>query len=243
MNRNYDQIKSALLDFGKRNDICLEEYSRLSAADNIADVIAVVKDNFGWCVKCDDFAGVLMDHRDQFAEHRIWINQDVEVYDGDGFILITEGLFRVESRGLSSLYLTSCGNSKIIATSLGSSTMNILSCENSKLVVVSHDDSKIISEIMDLSTVSVSSYNNSNIVVRSYGNSTVIAESYGSSELSADSYGFSTIIADSLDRSKTSGTSHDTSTMILHTRNIKCKEDTITRYTHNKSILVDIKLL
>lgn len=193
MNRNYDQIKSALLDFGKRNDICLEEYSRLSAADNIADVIAVVKDNFGWCVKCDDFAGVLMDHRDQFAEHRIWIDQDVEVYDGDGFILITEGVFRVESRGLSSLSLTSCGNSKIIA--------------------------------------------------RSYGNSTVIAESYGSSELSADSYGFSTIIADSLDRSKTSGTSRDTSTMILHTRNIKCKEDTITRYTHNKSILVDIKLL
>lgn len=32
-----------------------------------------------WCTQFKDFSYVLMANREQFAEHNIWINQDVEI--------------------------------------------------------------------------------------------------------------------------------------------------------------------
>ena len=103
MNTNYDKIKSDLLDFGKRNGASIGQYQRLYKAESIEDVISVVKDNFEWCIKYKDFADVLMANREQFAEHRIWINQNVEIQEGVGFLLVTEGSINAKSYGTSTI--------------------------------------------------------------------------------------------------------------------------------------------
>ena len=107
MNTNYDKIKSDLLDFGKRNGTCLGQYQRLYKAESIEDIISVVKDNFKWCIQYKDFADVLMANRKQFAEHQIWINQDVEIEEGVGFLLVTEGSINAKSCDTSTINATS----------------------------------------------------------------------------------------------------------------------------------------
>ena len=125
MNTNYDKIKSDLLDFGERNGACIGQYQRLYKAESIEDIISVVKDNFKWCIQYKDFADVLMANREQFAEHRIWINQDVEIHAGVGFLLVTEGSINVTSYGASTINATSCGASTINVTSYDTSTIII----------------------------------------------------------------------------------------------------------------------
>ena len=135
MNTNYDKIKSDLLDFGKRNGACIGQYKRLHKAESIEDVISVVKDNFEWCIKYKDFADVLMANREQFAEHRIWINQDVEIQEGIGFLLVTERSINAKSWGSSTINAESWGSSTINAESYGTSTINAESCDTSTMVI------------------------------------------------------------------------------------------------------------
>ena len=125
MNTNYDKIKSDLLDFGKRHYACIGQYQRLYKAESIEDVISVVKDNFGWCIQFKDFADVLMTNREQFAEHRIWINQNVEIQEGVGFLLVTEGSINAASYGTSTINAESWDTSTINAKSWNTSTMII----------------------------------------------------------------------------------------------------------------------
>lgn len=66
-----------------------------------------------------------MANREQFAEHRIWINQDVEIHAGVGFLLVTEGSINVTSYGASTINATSCGASTINVTSYDTSTIII----------------------------------------------------------------------------------------------------------------------
>ena len=118
MNTNYDKIKSDLLDFGKRNGACIGQYQRLYKAESIEDIISVVKDNFKWCIQYKDFADVLMANREQFAEHQIWINQNVEIQEGVGFLLVTEGSINAESYGASTINAKSCDTSTMIIRTL-----------------------------------------------------------------------------------------------------------------------------
>lgn len=91
METNYEEVKDSLLSFGKKHSACQYEYKRLYAAESVEAVMAVVKDNFSWCCQFYDFADVLLAYRDQFAEHKIWINTSVEIKEGVGCLLTTEG--------------------------------------------------------------------------------------------------------------------------------------------------------
>ena len=117
MNTNYEKVKADLLAFGKKNGACVEQYQRLYKAESIEEVIAVVKDNFWWCAKYRDFADVIMANREQFAEHQIWINQDVEIREGVGYLLATEGTINAESWGTSTINAKSWDTSTINAKS------------------------------------------------------------------------------------------------------------------------------
>ena len=151
MNTDYEKIKSDLLKFGKENGACVEQYQRLYKAESIEEVIAVVKDNFWWCAKYRDFADVIMDNREQFSEHKIWVNEDVEIREGVGYLLSTEG----------EINATSYDTSTINATSYGTSTANVTS--------------------YDTSTINAKSRNTSTINANSYGTLTINAESYDTS--------------------------------------------------------------
>ena len=126
MNTNYEKIRADLLAFGKRNGACVEQYQRLYKSESIEEVIAVVKDNFWWCAKYRDFADVIMANREQFAEHQIWVNQDVEIREGVGYLLATDGTINAKSWDTSTINAKSRGTSTINAESCDTSTMIIL---------------------------------------------------------------------------------------------------------------------
>ena len=159
MNTNYDKIKSDLLDFGKRNGACIGQYQRLYKTESIEDVISVVKDNFEWCIKYKDFADVLMANREQFAEHRIWINQNVEIQEGVGFLLVTEGSINATSYDTSTINATSCDTSTINATSYGTSTINATSYGASTINATSYGTSTINAKSCDTSTMIIRTLN------------------------------------------------------------------------------------
>ena len=176
MNTNYDKIKSDLLDFGERNGACIGQYQRLYKAESIEDIISVVKDNFKWCIQYKDFADVLMANREQFAEHRIWINQNVEIQEGVGFLLVTEGSINATSYGASTINATSCGTSTINAKSCdvstinaesyGTSTINAKSCGASTINATSCGTSTINAKSCDVSTINAKSYGASTMIIR-----------------------------------------------------------------------------
>ena len=144
MNTNYEKIKADLLAFGKKKGACVGQYQRLYKAESIEEVIAVVKDNFWWCAKYRDFADVIMANREQFAEHRIWVNQDVEIREGVGYLLTTEGEFNVKSCGTSTANVKSWDTSTANVKSWDTSTANVKSCGTSTANVESWDTSTMI---------------------------------------------------------------------------------------------------
>ena len=210
MNTNYEKIKANLLAFGKKNGACVGQYQRLYKAESIEDVIAVVKDNFWWYAKYRDFADVILANREQFAEHQIWANQDVEINKGVGYLLATEGDINAESWGTSTINATSRGTSTINATSRDTSTINAKS--------------------WGTSTINAKSWDTSTINAESWGTSTINAKSWGTSTINAKSWGTSTIIAESW----------NTSTMIIRTSTIECKvnDHSIARYVYDNRIVV-----
>lgn len=114
METNYEEVKDSLLSFGKNHSACQYEYKRLYAAESVEAVMAVVKDNFSWCCQFYDFADVLLAYRDQFAEHKIWINTSVEIKEGVGYLLTTEGEFNAESWETSTINARSWETSTMI---------------------------------------------------------------------------------------------------------------------------------
>ena len=166
MNTNYEKIKANLLAFGKKNGACVGQYQRLYKAESIEDVIAVVKDNFWWYAKYRDFADVILANREQFAEHQIWANQDVEINKGVGYLLATEGDINAESWGTSTINATSWGTSTINAKSWGTSTINAKSWGTSTIIAESWDTSTINAKSWGTSTIIAESWNTSTMIIR-----------------------------------------------------------------------------
>ena len=149
METNYEEVKDSLLSFGKKHSACQYEYKRLYAAESVEAVMAVVKDNFSWCCQFYDFADVLLAYRDQFAEHKIWINTSVEIKEGVGYLLTTEGEFNAESRGTSTINAESWETSTINARSWETSTMIIptsaIECQvNDKSIARYIQDNRVV---------------------------------------------------------------------------------------------------
>ena len=149
MKTNYEEVKDSLLSFGKKHSACQLEYKRLYATESVEEVMAVVKDNFSWCCQFYDFADVLLAYRDQFAEHKIWINTSVEIKEGVGYLLTTEGEFNAESWGTSTINARSWGTSTINAESWETSTMIIptsaIECQvNDKSIARYIQDNRVV---------------------------------------------------------------------------------------------------
>ena len=144
METNYEEVKDSLLSFGKKHSACQYEYKRLYAAESVEAVMAVVKDNFSWCCQFYDFADVLLAYRDQFAEHKIWINTSVEIKEGVGCLLTTEGEFNARSWGTSTINAESRETSTINAESRETSTINARSWGTSTINAESRETSTMI---------------------------------------------------------------------------------------------------
>ena len=240
MNTNYEKVKADLLAFGKKNGACVEQYQRLYKAESIEEVTAVVKDNFWWCAKYRDFADVIMANREQFAEHQIWINQDVEIREGVGYLLATEGTINARSWDTSTINANSRDTSTINANSRDTSTINAESWGTSTINAESLGTSTINAESLGTSTINARSLGTSTINARSLGTSTINAESLGTSTINAESLDTSTINAESWGTSTINAESWDTSTMIIRSSGIECqvKDHSIARYVCENRIVV-----
>lgn len=153
------RVKSALLSFGKLHSACVSEYRRLLRASSLDEVFVVVKDNFWWCAQYADFVDLVLRFRSQFAAHQLWVNQNVQLRSGEGFLLVTDGV--VEAKSLAS-----------------SSVLNIKVQGSATVVAEGSVDSTVI----------VKCYNTSHLQARSYGSSLLHVDGYGSSELHLDSH-------------------------------------------------------
>ena len=173
MEANYEKIKTDLLDFGKRNNACTGQYVRLHKAESMDDVIAVVKDNFWWCAEYKDFADVIAANKEQFAEYRIYANQDIEVSDGVAYLIVTEGAINAKSYDTSTINAKSYDTSKINAESYGTSTINAESWNTSTINAKSFDTSKINAESYGTSTINAKSFDTSTINAKSYDTSKI----------------------------------------------------------------------
>ena len=260
MNTNYEKVKADLLAFVKKNGVYVEQYHRLYKAESIEEVIAVVKDNFWRCAKYRDFVDMIMANREQFSEHQIWVNQDVEIREGVGYLLATEGEINATSCGSSTInaksYDTSTINAKswgtstinaesydtstINAKSWGTSTINAKSYDTSTINAKSWGTSTINAKSCDTSTINAESFGTSTINAKSFGSSTINAESYDTSTINAKSFGSSTINAESYDTSTINAKSFGSSTMIIRTSTIECqvKDKSIARYVYENRIVV-----
>ena len=249
METNYEEVKDSLLSFGKKHLACQYEYKRLYAAESVEAVMAVVKDNFSWCCQFYDFADVLLAYRDQFAEHKIWINTSVEIKEGVGYLLTTEGEFNAESRGTSTINARSWGTSTINARSRetstinaesrGTSTINARSWETSTINARSRETSTINAESRGTSTINAESWETSTINAESWETSTINARSWETSTINAESWGTSTINAESRETSTINARSWETSTMIIPTSAIECQvnDKSIARYIQDNRVV------
>ena len=210
---NYKKIKADLLNFGRMHRASPEEYRRLYKAKSIEEVIAVVKDNFWWWALYRDFVDVIMANREQFAEHQIWINQDVVIHEGSGCMLASEGIFSVRCNAGSSLYVISKEHSMLSATSDKSSKLYAASYDFSTIFAESYCSSVLEARSDNFSTLVVISKDSSTINAKSHALSTIYAESLASSTIHAESWRGSTIHVKSYHTSTVKALSNDASTI------------------------------
>ena len=221
MNTDYTKIKADLLAFGKNNGACKTQYHRLNKAYTIEEVIDVVKDNFTWCATYQDFIDVIMANREQFAEHNIFINQDVDIYEGIGCLLVTNGQITINSYGNSKLNIEAIYNSSIDISACNSSEVIVCSCNTSSVDIKSYEDSKVKAQSWDNSTISANShdtsiikvecFHTSNIDANSYDQSTIIIQSYATSRVHVMSFNSSLIYMYAQQSSSIRASSYDRS--------------------------------
>lgn len=102
---DYRKIKDALLSFAKSWPDSEAVCAQLLKAESMDAVMSVVQGTFFWCAKLEGFAPLLLKYRDTFEQYHIWLNHDIDLRSGSGWLLVSEGSISVTSRGASILLL------------------------------------------------------------------------------------------------------------------------------------------
>lgn len=259
----FNTLKHDLLEFGKVNDACKDEYGRLLRASSLLEVIEVVKDNFFWCAQFKDFGDIIAKHHDTFAEYHIFTNEDVDVHDGSFYFCITNGCFYGKVGGRASVNIASCGlssielriydsseatvhsfgnsvmtlrsddNVQISAMSKDQSSLHITSYGHSDVRIVGCDHSNVCVDLRDTSSASVLGRHFSSLLVSAFGNSLVDLECFRCSTANVFSYSYAKIQAKSYDTSVVRVTSDCDSSLTVEGHN----NSTIVATRYHSSII------
>ena len=74
----FEELKKIILERAHAAGACREQYGRAYKAENLADLMAVVRDNFYWAVNTSVIDGELIDtYKSEFNEGRIWHNENI----------------------------------------------------------------------------------------------------------------------------------------------------------------------
>ena len=253
MNANYNQIKDDLLRFCKRHHACKGEYKRLYIADNIEDIISVIKDNFNWCVKYNDFADVIKENEEQFAEHEIFINKYIEKEYCNAFILFTKGEYEISLWISSILNIWTLGDSKLHINVRGRSTLNIWSYNNSNIELVgySHSNMRVLSfndssvniRMYTQSYAHILAYDSSLVHIITNDNANVNLFPHGNSNCYISTNNDSTAIVIIYDESKNTLISNHRSTIVSTCNDLfKDSETNVLAYDNSTMIIKTIKI-
>lgn len=200
---DYRKIKEALLSFTKSESTCKAVYTQLLKAESMDAVMALVQENFFCCAKSEGFAALLLKYRDTFEQHRIWLNHDIDLRTGSGWLFVSEGSVSVTSRGFSALVVVCTGSavldaesqaystllieslmeSVVVCRSYGVSTLRVSGDFHSKITATSFDASHLVASNSDWGWLTVTSYGSSVLRVGAFGKSQVKAEASGNSTL------------------------------------------------------------
>ena len=73
----FEELKKIILERARAAGACREQYGRAYKAESLADLMAVVRDNFYWAVSNSVIDGELIDtYKSEFNEGRIWHNEN-----------------------------------------------------------------------------------------------------------------------------------------------------------------------
>ena len=73
----FEELKKIILERARAAEACREQYGRAYKAENLADLMKVVRDNFYWAVNNSVIDGELIDtYKAEFNEGRIWHNEN-----------------------------------------------------------------------------------------------------------------------------------------------------------------------
>ena len=74
----FKELKKIILERAHAAGACREQYGRAYKAENLSDLMAVVRDNFYWAVNNSVIDGELIDaYKSEFNEGRIWHNENI----------------------------------------------------------------------------------------------------------------------------------------------------------------------
>ena len=111
----FEELKKIILERARNASACREQYGRAYRAENLEELMQVVRDNFWWACHNRVIDGDIVDaYRDEFATGKIWHNENIT----EGF-LIASGSATVEASG--SATVEASGSATVIAS--GSATV------------------------------------------------------------------------------------------------------------------------
>ena len=99
----FDELKKIILERAHAAEACREQYGRAYKAENLADLMKVVRDNFYWAVNNSVIDGELIDtYKAEFNEGKIWHNENISegcLLASDSATVIASGSATVRAYG------------------------------------------------------------------------------------------------------------------------------------------------
>lgn len=110
--------------------------------DAIERLAASVKQDFWKDAFNAAKAEAIMGSREELAALQIWVNQDVEIYEGVGYLLVTEGAYMAKSHG-ARLHVKCFNSSELKCESFGASAIAIEGHNSARIWATGNDSSKL----------------------------------------------------------------------------------------------------
>ncbi len=80
----FEELKKIILERARNASACREQYGRAYRAENLEELMQVVRDNFWWACHNRVIDGDIVDaYRDEFATGKIWHNENIT----EGFLI------------------------------------------------------------------------------------------------------------------------------------------------------------
>jgi len=136
MQSEFSQIKAEVLRLAKAGNACESEYEKAKSAETIDNLMAVIIENFYWCVRNKLISPELLEiiGDEVLWQHGIYRagHHEITVSEGEKSIYLLESsTANVESFGSSTANVKSWGSSTANVKSFGSSTANVKSWDSS----------------------------------------------------------------------------------------------------------------